>query len=321
MVARCRPDRTARRHRTRAGASRRNREYPGCANGGQGTRSRRTTRQSGRGDSRIDARASKRRGKRAARTRIAGYAVREVYVEEAIEIARELYCAFVFDDHGPRISLSTQGGIDIEAAAAQSGSALVSLAIDPLTGVSPWRAIALWRQAGIRGPVLRQLGEITARLYDSFVGGDAEIARDQSARHRRAGRARRGRCDGRHRPECHRPPHALEGGRRAGARRGCAQPARDAGRVIDASAAGRSVVTSSSMVTSDCWSAAVAPDSTSMIACSRQADAPRTTASPRRRVRTIGSCGRSSRQSSTIRGFADCWWDSISRKWHAPTFA
>jgi succinyl-CoA synthetase beta subunit/citryl-CoA synthetase large subunit len=106
---------------------------------------------------------------------IGDHVVDAVYVEAAVAIARELYLAFLFDDRGPRVVLSAHGGVDIEAAAAQSEHALVGESIDPVTGLTPWRAVELWREAGLRGALLRSLGEITARAYALFVDGDAEL--------------------------------------------------------------------------------------------------------------------------------------------------
>jgi succinyl-CoA synthetase beta subunit len=105
----------------------------------------------------------------------ADHLVREVYVEQAIAIARELYCAFLFDDEGPRIVVGAEGGIDIESIAQDGSSALIAQAIDPLRGLPAWIAIDLWRRAGIRGPVLRALGHLTSRLHAQFVAGDAEL--------------------------------------------------------------------------------------------------------------------------------------------------
>jgi len=108
-------------------------------------------------------------------TAVGGYVVHEVYVEQAVSIARELYCALLFDDEGPRIVVSATGGVDIEASARHDEGAIHSAGIDPLAGVTPWHAIDLWRRTGLRGPLLRTLGEVTARLYTQFVAGDCEL--------------------------------------------------------------------------------------------------------------------------------------------------
>lgn len=103
------------------------------------------------------------------------YVVHEIYVERAVNIVRELYCSFVFDDEGPRVLLSAQGGIDIETTVDRDPDAVVSAAIDPSQGVSEWQAVALWKRAGIRGGALRSLASVTARLHALFVTGDLEL--------------------------------------------------------------------------------------------------------------------------------------------------
>jgi succinyl-CoA synthetase beta subunit/citryl-CoA synthetase large subunit len=106
---------------------------------------------------------------------LAGFVVQEVYVEQTVAIARELYLAYLFDDSGPRLALSGEGGVDIESTVGDDAAALVSVPIDPLRGVPPWRAVELWRRAGVHGSVLRPLGEATQRLHRLFVDGDAEL--------------------------------------------------------------------------------------------------------------------------------------------------
>jgi succinyl-CoA synthetase beta subunit/citryl-CoA synthetase large subunit len=106
---------------------------------------------------------------------VGGYEVREVHVEAAVPIARELYLAFMFDDDGARVVVSMEGGVDIETTARAEPARLVSVPIDPLRGLAAWQAIDLWRRAGLQGPVVRALGETTARLHRAFVDGDVEL--------------------------------------------------------------------------------------------------------------------------------------------------
>jgi len=106
---------------------------------------------------------------------VADYTVREVYVEQAVAIALELYCAFLFDDEGTRVIVSAAGGIDIEAAATHDPGSVHSTPIHPWRGLPAWHAVDLWKQAGVCGRVLRELGEATAQLHSLFVAGDLEL--------------------------------------------------------------------------------------------------------------------------------------------------
>ena len=76
-------------------------------------------------------------------TRILGYRCRSVYVEEALAIARELYLGFSWGPHGPRVTASADGGVDIE----DSRDALVHLGIEGLASLTRDRAEHLWRRA------------------------------------------------------------------------------------------------------------------------------------------------------------------------------
>jgi succinyl-CoA synthetase beta subunit/citryl-CoA synthetase large subunit len=104
---------------------------------------------------------------------ISGHPCRQVYVEERIAIAQELYLAFLLSSERPQVILSAQGGVDIESVSASSPEAIVRTDIDPLRGLQPWEAVDLWRRAGVDGSHLRALGDVTARLFEAFRSGDA----------------------------------------------------------------------------------------------------------------------------------------------------
>jgi succinyl-CoA synthetase beta subunit len=106
---------------------------------------------------------------------VGGYVIGEVYLETAVAIERELYCAFMFDDDGPRVVVSAQGGVDVEATAHEATQSLVSITIDSLRGFPVWAAVDLWRSAGVRGTTLRPLAQLTTALHRCFVSGDLEL--------------------------------------------------------------------------------------------------------------------------------------------------
>src|SRR6202047_3656495 len=65
-----------------------------------------------------------------------GRVVRRVYVEEASQIARELYLGMVVDRKAAAVSLivSSEGGMEIEEVAAKTPEKVISEPIDPLIG-------------------------------------------------------------------------------------------------------------------------------------------------------------------------------------------
>ena len=106
---------------------------------------------------------------------VSGHAVEQVYVEEKVEIARELYLSFAIASEQLTLLVSQEGGVDIERTFAEAPDKVVRTAIDVLGGVTRWQAIDLWREAGVRGALLRALGDITVELFDAFRAADAVI--------------------------------------------------------------------------------------------------------------------------------------------------
>lgn len=101
---------------------------------------------------------------------LAGQRTERVYVEQAVDIAAELYVSFGFGRFAPQLVVSRRGGVEIEAVARGE---ILAADIDPLSGLSPWRAAALWERAGVESRLLPSLASLTARLYDAFEAADA----------------------------------------------------------------------------------------------------------------------------------------------------
>ena len=78
-----------------------------------------------------------------------GFVTRAVYVEAQVDIQEELFLSFSFGRRGPRVLLSRRGGVDIEKLFEQHPDQLLSEDIDPLYGLTPWRAAHLWCKAGL----------------------------------------------------------------------------------------------------------------------------------------------------------------------------
>jgi len=108
---------------------------------------------------------------------IRGHTVREVWVEEASEIAAEYYCSIVFDRsaRAPLLLLSTKGGMDIEQVAAESPEAIARLHVDPLLGFQDFHARRLAYEAAVDADVIRPLGALLHRLYEAFVAEEAML--------------------------------------------------------------------------------------------------------------------------------------------------
>src|SRR3954451_24140807 len=71
-----------------------------------------------------------------------GQKVKRLYVEQGIDIARELYLGLVVDREARRIAVmaSTEGGVEIETVAEETPEKILIEHIDPVTGLSAFQA-------------------------------------------------------------------------------------------------------------------------------------------------------------------------------------
>ena len=103
---------------------------------------------------------------------INGYPVEQVYVEEQISIAKELYLAFAIEKFPPQVLVSSAGGVDIEETFKINPDAVVTADIDPVKGLTENEAQNIWRQAGIEESILPDLGQVTSKLFAFYQEND-----------------------------------------------------------------------------------------------------------------------------------------------------
>src|SRR5919199_1697213 len=108
---------------------------------------------------------------------IRGFTVHELYVERASEIDEEYYAAIVFDRsaRAPMVMLSRMGGMDVEEIAERDPKAIVRLHVDPLLGFQDFHARRLAFASGIASDVIRPVGALLAKLYETFIAEDAML--------------------------------------------------------------------------------------------------------------------------------------------------
>ena len=102
-----------------------------------------------------------------------GRVVRQLYVEEGCDIARELYVGLLIDRATSRVTLmaSTEGGMEIEEVAAATPEKIHIQAVDPATGIRPFHARRL-----ASALELEEAPEGFVRgLYDAFTALDASV--------------------------------------------------------------------------------------------------------------------------------------------------
>ena len=105
-----------------------------------------------------------------------GKRVNRLYVTDGVDIAREYYLALLVNRASGRIGMvvSTEGGMDIEAVAHDTPERIETLDIDPATGFMPHHGRAVAAALGLTGDLAKQATNVAAKLYEAFLGTDAE---------------------------------------------------------------------------------------------------------------------------------------------------
>jgi succinyl-CoA synthetase beta subunit len=106
-----------------------------------------------------------------------GRLVRRVYVVPDATIARELYLSLLVDRGSGRVAFvaSTEGGVDIEAVAANTPEKIATLTVDPASGISPFHGRVIARALKLEGALAKQCAALVGSLYKLFVEKDASL--------------------------------------------------------------------------------------------------------------------------------------------------
>ncbi len=106
-----------------------------------------------------------------------GRVVRRVYVEQASEVARELYLGMVVDRKTRSVAViaSTEGGMEIEEVAAKTPDRILTEPIDPVIGLAGFQARKIAFALGLRDKQVGQFGALLGALYKAFLETDASL--------------------------------------------------------------------------------------------------------------------------------------------------
>ena len=106
-----------------------------------------------------------------------GRVVRRVYVEEASDVARELYLGMLVDRKAGMVSViaSTEGGMDIEEVAAKTPEKIVTEPLNPLLGVSPFLGRKIAFTLGLQDKQVNQFAALLVSIYKAFLETDASL--------------------------------------------------------------------------------------------------------------------------------------------------
>ena len=106
-----------------------------------------------------------------------GVPVGQVLVEEATEVARELYLALTVDrsSGGPVMIASESGGMEIEEVAAREPERIHREAIDPLIGFQPFQGRKLAYALHLEPELIRSAAQLMAGLSKVFIEKDCSL--------------------------------------------------------------------------------------------------------------------------------------------------
>jgi succinyl-CoA synthetase beta subunit len=112
-----------------------------------------------------------------AQTGPSGKQVNRLYIEEGAEIASEFYLSMLVDRGTGRVAVvvSTEGGMDIEKVAHDTPQKIVTVAVDPATGILPHHGRTLAKALGLKGALAKQAEELVAKLYAAFLAKDMSL--------------------------------------------------------------------------------------------------------------------------------------------------
>jgi len=111
------------------------------------------------------------------RMQIKGIPVKSVWIEEKINVKKELYFGITTDRFNQRYVAiaSGVGGMEIEEVASRTPEKVTKTPIDPQLGLAQFQAREIARKIGYSGKQFLELGSIMEKLYRAGMDYDAEL--------------------------------------------------------------------------------------------------------------------------------------------------
>jgi len=109
-----------------------------------------------------------------------GQKVKQLLVEEGVDIRKELYCSVLVDRGQQQIVLlaSTEGGMDIEEVASKTPEKILKVFVDPALGLCQYQANELafgLKINEINPKLIRPASAVFLALYEAFVREDCSL--------------------------------------------------------------------------------------------------------------------------------------------------
>jgi succinyl-CoA synthetase beta subunit len=104
-----------------------------------------------------------------------GKEVKRIYIEDGCDIDRELYLSLLIDRSTARVTIIAcqEGGMDIEEVAEKTPEKIITIAIDPATGMKTFHAREVAFGLGLSGDQVKSAVQFLMSIYQAFVGMDA----------------------------------------------------------------------------------------------------------------------------------------------------
>ena len=107
----------------------------------------------------------------------AGRKVRRLYIEDGSDIARELYLSVLVDRETSRVAFiaSTEGGMNIEEVAAETPDRIMTVTVDPASGISGFHGRDIAYGLKLEGDQVKQCVTLIGNLYRCCLEKDASL--------------------------------------------------------------------------------------------------------------------------------------------------
>jgi succinyl-CoA synthetase beta subunit len=106
-----------------------------------------------------------------------GKQVNRLYIEDGSAIAKEFYLSMLVDRVTSRVAIvvSTEGGMDIEAVAHDTPEKILTITVDPATGIMPHHVRNVSTSLGLDADLQKQMGPLLNKLYKAFIDTDMSM--------------------------------------------------------------------------------------------------------------------------------------------------
>jgi len=106
-----------------------------------------------------------------------GVPIHALLIQDGVDISKEYYMSCLVDRSKKRVILigSSEGGMDIEEVAAKTPEKILTLTVDPISGVQPYQARDLGFKMGMGKKEVDQLVKVVSGVYNLFVQKDCSM--------------------------------------------------------------------------------------------------------------------------------------------------